>query len=141
MLAWAAGITIVGVVVGGSIGRAMDAATLGDDEARSVGLALGRVRATMFVVSGVLAAVTVALAGPIGFIGLIAPHAARLVLGPRHGVLVLGAALVGVALVVGSDVVRQTLHLGAGRMPIGVFTAVIGGPAFIWLLLSGRGQS
>jgi iron complex transport system permease protein len=81
------------------------------------------------------------LVGPIGFVGLIGPHAARLLLGPRHGVLVLGAALVGMVLVVGSDVARQMIDLGAGRMPIGVFTAAIGGPAFIWLLLSGRGQA
>jgi iron complex transport system permease protein len=95
----------------------------------------------MFTLAGALAAATVAIAGPIGFVGLIAPHAARLVLGPRHGVLVIGAALCGIALVVGSDVARQSIDLGAGRMPIGVFTALIGGPAFIVLLLSGRAQS
>ena len=123
------------------MGRAMDAATLGDDEARSVGLAIGRLRLVMFVLAGALTAVTVALAGPIGFVGLIAPHAARLILGPHHGMLIVGAALCGVVLVVGSDVARQAIDFGAGRMPIGIFTAVIGGPAFIYLLLTGKGQS
>ncbi|MHC4141211.1 MAG: iron chelate uptake ABC transporter family permease subunit [Planctomycetota bacterium] len=123
------------------MGRAMDAATLGDDEARSVGLALGRLRLWMFALAGALTAGAVALCGPIAFVGLIAPHATRLVLGPRHGRLVLGSALVGVALVVGADVSRQAIDLGGGRMPIGVFTALIGGPAFIWLLRSGRGQA
>ncbi len=82
-----------------------------------------------------------ALCGPIGFVGLVAPHAARLVLGPRHGPLVIGASLTGIVLVVGSDATRQAIDLGAGRMPIGVFTALLGGPAFIWLLLTGRGQA
>jgi iron complex transport system permease protein len=129
------------VTIATLLGRAMDAATLGDDEARTVGLAIGPLRLGMFVLAGTVAAVTVALAGPIGFVGLIGPHAARLVLGPRHAVLTVGAALAGIALVVGSDVARQAIDVGAGRMPIGIFTAVIGGPAFIWLLLSGRGQA
>lgn len=137
----AGGIAIVGLIVGGWMGRAMDAATLGDDEARSVGLSVGPLRLSMFALAGVLAAASVALAGPIGFVGLIAPHAARLVVGPRHGMLVFAAACCGIALVVGSDAARQALDVGAGRMPIGIFTALIGGPAFIWLLLSGRGQS
>ncbi len=66
---------------------------------------------------------------------------ARLLLGPKHTMLVAGAALVGVALVVGSDVVRQVIDLGGGRMPIGIFTALVGGPAFIWLLLRERGRT
>ena len=140
-LALAGGLSVAGVVIAMVMGRAMDAATLGDDEARSVGLALVRLRLWMFALAGALTAGAVALCGPIAFVGLIAPHATRLVLGPRHGRLVLGSALVGVALVVGADVSRQAIDLGGGRMPIGVFTALIGGPAFIWLLLSGRGQA
>jgi iron complex transport system permease protein len=140
-LAVAGGLSVAGVVIATIMGRAMDAATLGDDEARSVGLALGRLRLWMFALAGALTAGAVALCGPIAFVGLIAPHATRLVLGPRHGWLVLGSALVGVALVVGADVSRQAIDLGGGRMPIGVFTALIGGPAFIWLLRSGRGQA
>ncbi len=137
----AGGLSLGGVVVAVVMGRAMDAATLGDDEARSVGLALGPLRVWMFLLAGALTAGAVALCGPIGFVGLIAPHAARLVLGPHHTPLVIGAALAGVILVVGADVARQVIDLGAGRMPIGVFTALIGGPAFIWLLRTGRGQS
>jgi iron complex transport system permease protein len=134
-------LAIAGLVVGGVMGRAMDAATLGDDEARSIGLSIGPVRLMIFALAGVLAASTVALAGPIGFVGLIAPHLARLVLGPKHTPLVFGAALCGIAIIVGADVARQAVDVGAGRMPIGIFTALVGGPAFIWLLLSGRGQS
>ncbi|MHC4414490.1 MAG: FecCD family ABC transporter permease [Planctomycetota bacterium] len=140
-LAVAGGLAVVGAAVAMLMGRAMDAATLGDDEARSVGLALGPLRLWMFVLAGALTAGAVALCGPIGFVGLVAPHAGRLILGPRHTPLVLGAALVGILLVVGADVGRQAIQLGAGRMPIGVFTALLGGPAFIWLLRTGRGQA
>jgi iron complex transport system permease protein len=141
LLAVFGAIMAAGVVISAWMGRAMDAATLGDDEARSIGLAIGPVRLGMFILAGILAAMTVAIAGPIGFVGLVGPHAARLLLGPTHGRLVLGAALAGIALVVGADAARQAIDLGAGRMPIGIFTAMIGGPAFIWLLRSGRGQA
>ena len=133
-------ISLVGLVIAMIMGRAMDAATLGDDEARTIGLALGPLRMCMFTLAGILAAITVALAGPIGFVGLIAPHAARLILGPRHTALALGAALMGIMLVVGAHVGSRVIDVGVGQMPIGIFTAFIGGPAFIWLLLSGRGQ-
>jgi iron complex transport system permease protein len=130
-----------GIAVSALMGRAMDAATLGDDEARSVGLSLGSLRAWMFILAGVLAAMSVALAGPIGFVGLIAPHAARMLLGPRHTDVVLGAAMLGAAVVVAADVSSQIFSIGGGRMPAGIFTAIVGGPAFIWLLRSWRGQS
>ena len=140
-LAVTGGITIAAAVGAMAMGRAMDAATLGDDEARSVGLALGPLRLALFFLAGVLAAVAVALAGPIGFVGLIAPHATRFLIGPRHRALVLGSALMGVALLVGADVASQLVSVGGGRMPVGIFTALIGGPSFIWLLRSGRGQA
>ena len=134
-------LSALGLLAAMLMGRAMDAATLSDDEARSVGLNIGMQRLMMFLLAGVLAAVAVSVVGPIGFVGLIAPHAARLLLGPRHTTLVLGAALCGIIILVGADVARQALDVGAGRMPPGVFTAFIGGPVFIWLLLTGRGQA
>ncbi len=133
-LIFAAGLAIFGVFVATGMGRSMDAATLGDDEARSVGLSLAPVRAGMFLLAGALAATTVAVAGPIAFVGLIAPHAARIVVGHRHTLLVPSSALAGAALIIFADAASQALDIGAGRMPVGVFTALIGGPAFIWLL-------
>ncbi len=135
------GMVMLGIVVAAFLGRAMDAATLGDDEARTVGLAIGRLRLGLFLLAGALTALAVAIAGPIAFVGLIAPHAARLLLGPRHTILVIGATLVGISLLIGSDVASQAINVGGGRMPAGVFTALIGGPTFIWLLRSGKGQA
>jgi len=134
------GAAVAAMVVATWLGSAMDVATLGDDEARSVGLNLGALRAGLFVIAGILGGVTVAVAGPIGFVGLIAPHAARMVLGPGHRPLGLGAGIVGAMILVGADAARQALDLGAGRMPVGVLTALAGGPIFIWLLLSGRAR-
>lgn len=124
----------IGVLIAALLGRAMDAATLGDDEARSIGLSLGPLRLGLFALAGALAAAAVTIAGPIAFVGLIAPHAARLLVGPRHGLLVPAAALAGASLIVAADAASQALEFGAGRMPVGIFTALIGGPSFIWLL-------
>lgn len=124
------GSTLLGVVAG----PAMDASALGDEEARSVGVPLGGLRALLFVLSGVLTACAIALAGPIGFVGLVGPHVARLCLGPSHRALIVGAALFGAALVVGADCLVRVLEFGTGRLPISILTSLLGGPVFILLL-------
>lgn len=137
----AVAIAAAGMLVALSMGRAMDVATFGDEEARSIGLNLPRARLIMFIAAGALAAMTVAVAGPIAFVGLIAPHAARLLIGPRHTLLVIASALVGAGILIAADTASAAIELRAGRIPVGVFTALIGGPAFIWLLKTGKGQS
>ncbi len=118
--------------------RALDLACLSDEEALSSGLELRRLRVTLFLVGGVLAAVAVAYAGPIGFIGLVGPHLARRLVGTHHQWLVPASALAGAALLLGADVLRQMIDVGTGRLPVGVVTALLGGPAFLWLLKSER---
>lgn len=114
----------------------LDALALGEDEARSVGVPVARVRSGLLVASGVVTAAAVALAGPIGFVGLVAPHLARTLVGPRHRGLAVAAALAGAAMLVGADAVAQVARPGGGRLPVGVFTALCGGPIFIWMLRS-----
>lgn len=137
-------IAVVGVVtlaltaLGAWLGPAMDAGALGDDEARSVGVPIGRLRALLFIASGVLTAGAVFLVGPVGFVGLVCPHVVRLGAGPSHRVVVIGSALAGAALVVGADAAVKTpsaTWVPTGRLPLGVVTALIGGPVFLWLLL------
>jgi iron complex transport system permease protein len=118
--------------------RALDVACLSDEEASSSGVNLRRLRVMLFLVGGLLAAVAVAYAGPIGFIGLVGPHLARRLIGAHHQWLVPGAAVAGAALLVTADVARQLIDVGTGRLPVGVVTALAGGPAFLWLLRSGR---
>jgi ABC-type Fe3+-siderophore transport system permease subunit len=139
-----AGVTAAGLVLLGLRSRAMDVASVSDTEALSLGVNLPRLRALLFAVAGVLAAGAVVLAGPIAFVGLVCPHVARLALGPKHGPLLVGSALLGAVLVITADTASAALQLwlGIGLMPIGIFTAIVGGPAFLWMLRPqlGRGQ-
>lgn len=135
-----AGTTVAGFAVLAVAAPALDAACLSDDEARSSGVRLDRLRATLFVVASVLAAVAVAYAGPIGFVGLLGPHLARRLVGASHRVVVPATAVAGAALLLVADAARQMIDLGTGRLPIGVVTALAGGPAFL-LLLRRRGVS
>ena len=126
-------------------GRVMDVATLDDDEAAAIGVNVGRLKTLLLVSASVLTATAVLIAGPIAFVGLIAPHLARVLLGPSHRPLLAGAALLGAALLVAADTASAYyvyLGLPGGRVPVGIFTAVIGGPVFLWLLRPqlGRGM-
>jgi iron complex transport system permease protein len=118
--------------------RQFDAASLSDDEARSLGVRLSTLRVGMYLAAGATAATSVALCGPIAFVGFVAPHIARLLLGARHRPLVLGSVLAGALVLVSADAARQALDFGMGRMPVGVLTALVGGPAFLMVLRTAR---
>ena len=126
----ALGLTGLGAVWG----NRLDGAALSDDEARSIGIALGPMRTAMFIGCGVATAATVALCGPIAFVGLLAPHCARALVGARNRMLVPGAAMAGAALLTAADALRQWIDIGGGRLPLGAVTAVFGGVAFLVLL-------
>lgn len=137
----AGGTTIAGVAIAFGMARSLDAAALNDDEARSVGVSLDRLRLAAFGIAGALTAAAVLIAGPIGFVGLIAPHLGRLLVSPRHAWLLPAACLLGAALVVGADGLARLGPRTQGVIPIGILTAGIGGPLFIWLLLREQGRS
>lgn len=118
--------------------RALDVASAGDDEAASLGVAVGPLRLGLFIGAGALAAASVALCGPIAFVGFMAPHLARALLGGLHGALVPASAVAGAAILVWSDAIRQGIDFGSGRLPIGVLTALVGGPVFLLMLRSAR---
>lgn len=128
------GLVLVTAGIGVRLAPLMDAASLGDDEARSLGVPLGQLRTFLFIASGVLAAASVVLAGPVAFIGLICPHLVRMSAGPAHRSLLIGSALAGGALVVWADTLVKTMDLSSGRLPLGVLTSLIGGPLLIFLL-------
>ena len=127
-------LTLAALLIGVALGRAMDVTALSEEEARSMGVPVPILRLVLFLCAGALTAGVVLIAGPIGFVGLVCPHAVRLLAGPGHRVLLIGAAMAGAALVVGADAAVRAIDLGSGRFPIGVFTALIGGPAFIAML-------
>ncbi|MDR6215297.1 iron ABC transporter permease [Paracidovorax wautersii] len=113
--------------------RALDTLLAGDDTAHSLGVAPQRLRRHVFVVAAIATACCVALSGVIGFVGLMVPHLARRLAGPLHARFVPLAALLGAALLAGSDVVARTL-LGAQELPVGIVTAGLGA-VFVMLLL------
>jgi ABC-type Fe3+-siderophore transport system permease subunit len=118
--------------------RSFDAMALSEDEARSVGVRVGYVRFGQLVGAGALTAMSIVLAGPIGFVGLVSPHIVRVLAGPGHRSLVIGSLFCGFGLVVGADTLVRLVATDAGRIPIGVVTSLIGGPVFLVLLLKQR---
>jgi iron complex transport system permease protein len=111
-------------------GRYLDVLSLGDEQAAYLGLNVERVRAGYLALAALLAAAAVATTGIIGFVGLIVPHIARLLFGPQHRVLVPWAAALGMAILAGADLIANL----AGEVPVGIITALLGCPFFLWLL-------
>jgi iron complex transport system permease protein len=130
----AAALTAIGLAIAIRDHRALDIASLSDDEAASIGVNLPAIRRRMFVIAAVLSGGAVVLAGPIGFVGLVCPHAVRLIAGPRHATLLIGSALLGAAALALAELAAAAVTTNAGRIPVGVITAIIGGPLFILLL-------
>lgn len=115
--------------------RQWDVLTLNEESARSIGQKVGTIRFLAMGASVLLACVTVSVVGPIGFIGLVAPHLVRLSGVNRHGGLIPLAALWGAALLVGADTISRTFVDAYGELPVGAITAMIGAPCLIWLAL------
>jgi len=118
-------------------GRALDALTLGEDAARSLGVDLGRLRLTL--VAGIALAVgaAVSVSGAIGFVGLVVPHLLRRFVGYQPGRLLMPSALGGAVLVLAADLVVRLVSTGI-ELKLGVVTALVGAPFFLSLVLSTR---
>jgi iron complex transport system permease protein len=112
------------------LGRAMNLLSLGEDGAQSLGVDVKRLRIQLILLSTVLTALATAVAGLVGFVGLVAPHALRLVWGPDHRRLLPASMLAGASFILLSDL---ACRMGGG-LRLGVVTALIGGPFFLWLL-------
>lgn len=121
------------VVAACLIAGRLDVLSLGERAAEHVGLNVGLTRVLIVGLSTALAASAVAFAGVIGFVGLIVPHILRQAVGPSHGWLMGLSCLGGGVLVTLSDLAARTL-IPFADLPIGVFTALVGGPTFFWLL-------
>ncbi|NCD20594.1 MAG: iron ABC transporter permease, partial [Actinobacteria bacterium] len=134
---WEAGLALtVSAVVGGVVlarSRTFDALLLGDDAAVSLGVPVRRERPWLMALVAVLTGALVAVSGAIGFIGLVVPHAARILVGQRHRALLPVAALAGGLFLLLADTAARTL-LDPVEVPVGIITALVGGPAFALLL-------
>jgi iron complex transport system permease protein len=116
------------------LARELDLLALGDREARQLGLAAGRSRFWLLLGASCITASCVAVSGVIGFVGLVVPHLVRLLLGARHVPLLFGSALGGGLLLLWSDVLARSLLAEGRELPVGVITALLGGPFFCLLL-------
>ncbi len=120
-----------------SLHRPLDLLGFGEGTAQGMGLNVGRARLMIVAGASLLTAAAVASSGIIGFVGLIAPHAARLLFGPTHLRLLIASALLGALLLILADDVARLL-LAPTEIPIGVLTALLGAPFFLYLLRTRR---
>jgi iron complex transport system permease protein len=117
--------------------RTLDAFTFGADSAASLGIDVRRAQMLLVGTATLVTAIMVSIAGAIGFVGLVVPHAMRILVGSRHGRLVPATALAGAVFLVVSDVVSR-IALPGQVLPIGVITALVGAPAFAVIMIRGK---
>lgn len=113
--------------------RDLNVLLLGEEEAHNLGVAVERTKRVLLGVSSLVTAAAVAVSGVIGFVGLVVPHMLRLLVGPDHRILLPTAALGGAIFLVVTDTVARS---GAAEVPVGVVTAAVGAPFFLYLLTS-----
>jgi iron complex transport system permease protein len=135
LVLWVGGGCIVaGVVALFLLGPQLNVISVGSQDARSIGVPAERIEMAAFAIAAFITAVAVSLSGLIGFVGLIVPHAVRLVFGPDHRQLLPLSSLAGAAFLVVADTVARMV-VAPAQLPVGVITALAGGPFFLVLLV------
>jgi iron complex transport system permease protein len=127
-------LAIVAFAIFGALGSSLNLLSLGDDAAMARGVDVANTHRLAFFSASLATSAAVALAGPIGFIGIVVPHLVRLMVGADHRIVLPASALFGAAFLVACDLAARTL-LAPVEIPVGVITAMIGGPFFLWLLV------
>ena len=127
-------LVLVAFAVFASLARPLNLLSLGTDSAETRGLPVARTQRAAFFSASLATGAAVSVGGPVGFVGIIIPHLVRLLVGSDHRVVLPASALFGAAFLVGCDVVARTL-LAPVEIPVGIITALIGGPFFLWLLV------
>ncbi|MBS4751639.1 iron ABC transporter permease [Nocardioides sp. zg-ZUI104] len=130
-------LALVGIVAALLLARPLDLLSLGDRAAFHVGIDVERLRMVAIVVVAVLTAAAVAFAGTIAFVGLVVPHLIRMIAGPGHRLLIPASALGGAVLLTFADLWARTA-IDNADLPIGMLTALVGGPFFFWLIRRSR---
>lgn len=128
-----AALVVAGIIASILLAPALDAFALGEEMAGHLGLRVERYKLVIVLVAALLVGAAVSISGIVGFVGLVAPHLCRLTLGPRHRLLIPATALTGATFVVVADLLARLL-VAPAELPLGVLTALVGGPFFLWLL-------
>jgi len=137
-VATAAPVIALAVLCAATLGRGLNGLALGEATALHLGLRVQRVKnLAILTVAGATGA-AVAVSGGIGFVGIVVPHLLRLATGPDHGPLLVNCALLGASLLLGADMISRVV-IAPAELPIGIVTAVLGAPVFLWILLRRRG--
>lgn len=134
----AAPIIILALGVAPFLARGLNGLALGEATAHHIGINVQVVKNTAILSVAAATGAAVAVSGGIGFIGIVVPHLLRLAVGPDHKYLLPNAALLGASLLLGADVISRTI-IAPAELPIGIVTAVLGAPVFLWILLRRRG--
>ncbi len=129
---------VLGLALAASLHRELDILALGEEQSHHLGVAVSKVRLKLLLGASLLTAGAVAVSGVIGFVGLVVPHLVRVLAGPSHGRLLVLSALTGALILIWGDVVARVLLAGGQELPVGVVTALLGGPFFFYLLKSRR---
>jgi len=119
--------------------REMNLLIIGEEAAQTRGVHVSRILQVLFFAASLMVAAVVSVCGMIGFVGMMAPHICRLLVGPDHRLLGAASILFGGAFLVVCDVLSR-MAAAPAEIPVGVVTALLGGPFFIWLLLKGTGE-
>lgn len=139
-VALAAPLILVGLGLLFTGGRALDALTLGEEAASSMGVPLARLRAQLVIGTALAVGASVAVVGAVGFVGLVVPHLLRPLVGHQPSRLLVPSALGGAALALAADIAARALPLAA-ELKLGVLTALLGAPFFLWLVLRLREEA
>lgn len=130
-------IIIAALGVAGFMGKGLNALTLGEATAGHLGVPVQRFKRVVIVAVAAATGASVAVSGGIGFVGIVVPHLLRLVIGPDHRYLLPASALLGASFLLMADAVSR-LVVAPAELPIGIVTAAVGGPFFLWILLRKR---
>lgn len=134
----AAPIMLLALVAAPVLARALNGLALGEAAAAHLGIAVQRMKNMAILTVAAATGAAVAVSGGIGFIGIVVPHLLRLAMGPDHRFLLPAAALLGASLLLIADMISRVI-IAPAELPIGIVTAVLGGPVFLWILLRRRG--
>jgi len=137
-LAAAAPVMLAGLIAAPALSRALNALALGEAAALHLGIRVQRMKALAILSVAAATGAAVAISGGIGFVGIVVPHLLRLAMGPDHRFLLPAAALLGACLLLAADMMARVI-VAPAELPIGIVTALVGGPVFLWILMRKRG--
>lgn len=138
-IAISAGPILLTIIILPLFARALNAFLMGEAVSSHMGFNVRQLKFVVIVLTALAVGASVAVSGMIGFVGLVAPHIVRLLLGPDHRWLIPGSAILGAILIIGSDMVARSI-LSPAELPIGIIMSAFGGPFFLWLLIQRRSR-